>query len=83
MDRETFDKATKIQNEIHWLEYDIDGRMTLPEKIDNHYAAEAVIGNLWSLYENEISQFCENLVKKYKNDRAERIAQLRVEFEAL
>lgn len=83
MDKETFDKATKIQKEIHWLEYDIDGRMTLPEKIDNHCAAEAVIGNLWSLYENEISDFCQNLVKRYRHERVERIAQLKAEFDAL
>ena len=83
MDKERFDKAVKIQQEIDWLEHNVDGRMTLPEEIDNSIAASAVITSLWRVYEGEISEFCENLVKKYKNERKERIAQLKVEFEEL
>lgn len=83
MDKEKIDKAVSILNEIDWLERNVDGRMTLPEKIDNYRAAEAVIVNLWSLYENEISDFCQNLVKRYRHERVERIAQLKAEFDAL
>lgn len=83
MDKEKFDKAVKIQREIDWLEHNADGRLTLPEKIDCTMAAEAVITSLWMVYESEISEFCETIVKKYKKEREERIEQLRMEFEAL
>ena len=83
MDKEKFDKAVEIQREIDWLERNVDGLMTLPEKIDSSIAASAVITNLWKVYHNEISEFCETLVMRYKKERIERIAQLKVEFEAL
>ncbi len=83
MDKERFDKAVKIQQEIDWLEHNVDGRMTLPEKIDCIIAAETIITSLWRVYESEISEFCETLVKRYKKERAKRLARLLVEFEAL
>lgn len=83
MDKEKFDKAVSIQKEIDWLERDVDGRMTLPEQINCQNAAETIISYLWTAYATEISRFCENLVKKYKKERVERIEQLKAEFDAL
>ena len=83
MDKEKFDKAVEIQRKIDWLERDVEGCMTLPEKVDSSIAASAVITSLWRVYEGEISEFCENLVNRYRKERAERVAQLKVEFEAL
>lgn len=83
MDKEKFDKAIEIQRKIDWLEHNVDGRMTLPEKVDSSIAAGAIVTNLWNVYEKEISEFCEIIVKRYKKERTERIAQLKFEFEAL
>lgn len=83
MDKERFDKAVEIQREIDWLEHNADGLMSLPEKIDCLKAAEAVMTSLWRVYEREISEFCETLVKRYKKERKEKITRLKMEFEAL
>ena len=83
MDKERFEKAVEIQREIDWLEHNVDGLGTLPEKVVCQMAAVAVINNLWQFYGDEISEFCGNLVKKYRKERIERIERLKTEFEAL
>lgn len=83
MDKERFDEAVIIQREINRLEYNADGLMSLPEKIESLMAAKAVITSLWRVYESEISEFCETLAKRYKKERKEKITRLKMEFEAL
>ena len=83
MDEATFEKAIEVKRELDWLECDCDGILGLPETIEGLMIAKTLMGKLWKVYGEEISEFLCNLSKKFKNEREERIEQLRKEFDAL
>lgn len=83
MDEAKFEKALEVKRELNWLVCDADGILEMPVTIDGLMTAQTVMGKLWKVYGDEISEFLCELSERFKNEREERIEQLRKEFDAL
>lgn len=83
MDKSKFEKACAIMHEIDKLEYALSENDALPVKVVNVENATNIVKSLFLDYENEISEFCESLLKRHRQECQDRIALLKAKFALL